>query len=183
MSSLKPDIPHVFLHTGDAFLGVSPTIVSTVLGSCVAITMFSPKLKQGCICHAFLPSRNEISPDKKISLQICRYVDTAVDYLLECMLRIGAKKNHLEVKLFGGSQGLIANRVRAPQYMAVGDRNVTMAKKCLKEKGLHPIAADVGGNVGRKILYATHTGDLWLKRLDRQTFDLDNKAPMPKRRK
>ncbi|OEU66798.1 MAG: chemotaxis protein CheD [Desulfovibrio sp. S3730MH75] len=183
MSPLKSDIPHVFLHTGDAFIGISPTIVSTVLGSCVAITMFSPQLKQGCICHAFLPSRTEISPDKKSPLQICRYVDTAVDYLLECMLRIGAKKNNLEIKIFGGSQGLTTNRVRAPLYMAVGDRNIIMAEKCLKKKGLHPVATDVGGSSGRKILYATHTGDIWLKRLDKTTFDLDNKTPRPKRRK
>jgi len=51
------EIPRVFLHTGDAYLGVNPTIVSTVLGSCVAISMFSHRTRQGVICHAFLPFR------------------------------------------------------------------------------------------------------------------------------
>ncbi|MBI9111749.1 chemotaxis protein CheD [Maridesulfovibrio ferrireducens] len=164
------DIPHVFLHTGDAFIGVSPTIVSTVLGSCVAITMFSPRMKQGAICHAFLPSRKEINPDKQISIQICRYVDTAVDHLLACMLRIGTRKNELEVKIFGGASGLTLSKVRAPPSFAVGGRNIQMALDSLSAIGLHPKAMDTGGNVGRKILFATHSGNIWLKRLDKQTL-------------
>lgn len=171
------DIPHVFLHTGDAFIGVKPTIVSTVLGSCVSISMFSARLRQGAICHAFLPSRKEIDPHRRESVQICRYVDTAVDYLLECMTRIGANKSELEVKMFGGSSGLTISQIRPPNFFSVGDRNVKMAFKCLKEKGLSPKAMDVGGNIGRKILFATHSGDIWMKRLDKQTLLKNNLSP------
>ena len=177
MDLKNSDIPHVFLHTGDAFIGVRPAIVSTVLGSCVSISMFSSQLKQGAICHAFLPSRKEIDPDKQESVQICRYVDTAIDYLLECMTRIGANQSRLEVKIFGGSSGLTASHVRAPNFFSVGERNVKTALRCLTEKGLHPKAMDVGGNVGRKILFATHSGDIWLKRLDKQTLLNNNLSP------
>lgn len=164
------EIPRVFLHTGDAYIGVKPTIVSTVLGSCVAISMFSPRTHQGIICHAFLPFRSEAKCENDRSIQICRYVDTAVDHLLKCMLRLGVKKNELEVKLFGGATGLTTNQVRPPSALGIGNRNVSAALDCLEMHGLHPCRMDVGGNVGRKLLFATHSGDIWMKRLEKQMF-------------
>ncbi|WP_320171977.1 chemotaxis protein CheD [Maridesulfovibrio sp.] len=161
------DIPHVFLHTGDAYIGVKPTIVSTVLGSCVAISMYSRRTKQGVICHAFLPYRAEIKTGNESMIQICRYVDTAVDHLLKCMLRLGVRQNELEVKLFGGATGLTTAQVRPPSALGIGNRNVAAALECLEARGLSPCRMDVGGNVGRKILFATHSGDIWLKRLEK----------------
>ncbi|WP_027720292.1 chemotaxis protein CheD [Maridesulfovibrio zosterae] len=164
------EIPRVFLHTGDGYIGVKPTIVSTVLGSCVAVSMFSNRTKQGAICHAFLPYRHEAKAENERSIQICRYVDTAIDHLLSSMLRLGVKKNELEVKLFGGATGLTTAQVRPPSALGIGNRNVKAALDCLAEKGLYPSRMDVGGNVGRKLLFATNSGDIWMKRLEKSMF-------------
>lgn len=142
-------------------------MVSTVLGSCVAITMFNPKFKQGVICHSFLPNSSESRLRDYGRLQICRYVDTAVEHLLESMIKLGSKKKDLEIKLFGGANGITQSEVRVSSAFSIGERNVDMALKCLSEHGLKPIAMDVGGQSGRKLFYATHTGDIWLKRLGR----------------
>ena len=48
----------VFLRPGDVTVGKAPAEVSTVLGSCVSVTMFAERLKLGAICHALLPSRD-----------------------------------------------------------------------------------------------------------------------------
>ncbi|WP_319777970.1 chemotaxis protein CheD [Maridesulfovibrio sp.] len=170
MSLSNSDISRVFLHTGDAYIGVKPTIVSTVLGSCVAISMFSPRTRQGAICHAFLPSRSEIKNVNEPSVQICRYVDTAVAHLLKSMNRLGVKKNELEVKLFGGATGLTYSQVRPSCALGIGNRNVDAALKHLKEQDLKPRSMDVGGNVGRKLLFCTYTGDVWIKRLEKKMF-------------
>lgn len=165
MSLTKNSTPQVFLHTGDVYLGVSPTIVSTVLGSCVAITMFSPRLKLGVICHSFLPRVTESKPRYDGRIQICRYVDTAVEHLLESMAKLGINKTELEIKLFGGANGIAQNKVRVSSAFSVGERNVRTALECLAANSLKPIAMDVGGQVGRKLFFATHTGDIWMKRL------------------
>ncbi|WP_432734674.1 chemotaxis protein CheD [Maridesulfovibrio sp. FT414] len=176
------EIPRVFLHTGDAYIGVKPTIVSTVLGSCVAISMYSRRTQQGVICHAFLPYRSEIKKESYSSIQICRYVDTAVDHLLKCMLRLGVSKKEIEVKLFGGATGLTTSQVRPPSALGIGNRNVTAALKCLEDNGLYPSKMDVGGNVGRKLLFATHSGDIWMKRLEKQMFRPDkNDISVPRK--
>lgn len=170
MSQNETDIPRVFLHTGDAYIGVRPTIVSTVLGSCVAISMFSPRKRQGVICHAFLPSRSEIKDVNEPSIQICRYVDTAVDHLLKSMRRLGVRKNELQVKLFGGSSGLTSSQVRPSSALGIGSRNIEAALVNLEAKGLKPLSMDVGGNLGRKLLFSTYTGDVWIKKLEKKMF-------------
>ncbi len=162
------DIRRVFLHTGDAYIGVTPTLVSTVLGSCVAISMFCPRTRQGAICHAFLPSRVKSPDSREPYLQICRYVDTSVPHLLKSMNRLGVKKNEIEVKLFGGATGLTYSQVRPSCALGIGNRNVEAALEHLKAHGLPPRSMDVGGNVGRKLLFSTYTGDVWIKRLEKK---------------
>ena len=58
----------VFLKPGEIYVGREPAEVSTILGSCISVTMFSEGLKLGAICHALLPGdrasedREESSP-------------------------------------------------------------------------------------------------------------------------
>jgi len=89
------------------------------------------------------------------------------------MLRLGVKKNELEVKLFGGATGLTTSQVRPPSAIGIGNKNVSAALDCLADKGLYPKCMDVGGNVGRKLLFATHSGDIWIKRLEKKMFLTD----------
>lgn len=127
-----------------------------------------PRTRQGVICHAFLPSRSEVKNITERSIQICRYVDTAVDHLLKSMNRLGVHKKELEVKLFGGATGLTYSQVRPSSALGIGNRNVDAALENLKSRGLKPRSMDVGGNVGRKLLFSTYTGDVWIKRLEKK---------------
>ncbi|WP_415719454.1 hypothetical protein [Maridesulfovibrio sp.] len=103
-------------------------------------------------------------------MQICRYVDTAVAHLLKSMKRLGVRKKELEVKLFGGATGLTSSQVRPSYALGIGNKNVEAALKHLKAHGLEPRSMDVGGNVGRKLLFCTYTGDVWIKRLEKKMF-------------
>ncbi|MGA2108628.1 MAG: hypothetical protein ABSH25_13400 [Syntrophorhabdales bacterium] len=47
----------VFLKPGEIYVGEEPAEISTILGSCVSVTMFSKRVRVGAICHALLPSR------------------------------------------------------------------------------------------------------------------------------
>lgn len=43
---------NAFLKPGEAIVSPNPILVSTVLGSCIAVTMYSPEKRVGAICHA-----------------------------------------------------------------------------------------------------------------------------------
>ena len=161
MQDLKK-YPKVFLHTGDCYLAVKPTLVTTVLGSCVAVTLCEPKRQVGVICHAFLPDSSKHTGDK--DPQACRYVDTALENMLSGMTKLGIPLKSLEVKIFGGAGGINTTNSNQSAY-SVGQRNVLMAKAILEAHGLRVANMNVGGNFGRKLHFLSHSGDVWLKRL------------------
>lgn len=155
--------PRVFLQTGDCFFGVMPTLVTTVLGSCVAVTLFSPEKRMSAICHAFLPDSTE-DRSRGRDPQACRYMDTALKNMLEAMDKLGARRSSLEIKIIGGASGLGAALDKGSNFR-IGERNVAMARRILAAEGLPVNKADVGGNQGRKLLFLSHTGEAWIKRL------------------
>ncbi|MBV5331071.1 hypothetical protein JZU69_01330, partial [bacterium] len=62
----------------------NPILVSTILGSCIAVTMFSPSKKIGAICHAMYPC----NPTGDVNVQ---YVDSAIQYIFGKMLEYTGK--------------------------------------------------------------------------------------------
>jgi chemotaxis protein CheD len=169
MKEYGQELPRVFLQTGDCFFGVAPTLVTTVLGSCVAVTMHVPGMGIGAICHAFLPDSSEAKRGGH-EPQVCRFVDTALQNMLESMDKVGVPRRDLVLKLFGGSSGIA---VRGMEYSSydIGRRNVEMARKLLRFARLELTVQDVGGNQGRKLMFNTRTGEVWIKRLRQVVFE------------
>jgi chemotaxis protein CheD len=80
---------------------------------------------------------------------------------------LGVNPAQLEVKMFGGADLLPYSESR---FISVGRRNVEIAREVLLAEGLTLLAEDVGGGRGRKIIFHTHTGDVWRKHLERGEF-------------
>lgn len=168
MKGLGQGLPKVFLQTGDCFLGVQPTLVTTVLGSCLAVTVHAPKHGIGTICHAFLPDSSDVRR-KGCEPQVCRFVDTALMNMLESMDKLGVPRRELVIKMFGGSSGIAVQGIERSAY-DIGRRNVEMARKLLRFSRLDIQVEDVGGNLGRKIMFHTQTGEVWAKKLKKADF-------------
>ena len=147
---------NAFLKPGEIIVSRNPVIVSTVLGSCVAITMYSPGKNIGAICHAMLPN----NPDGDDNFL---YVDSAVRYLYRRMIGHGGGADII-VKLFGGAQVLASNGYTGVK-MTVGEQNIQQAGKVLKELGLKVSKTDIGGTLGRKLFFSMKTGDVYLRKL------------------
>jgi chemotaxis protein CheD len=46
----------VYVQPGESCLVSEPAIIRTLLGSCVGVTFWVPRLGIGALCHAMLPS-------------------------------------------------------------------------------------------------------------------------------
>ena len=55
MLELEDALPEVYLQPGESYLARKPTIIRTILGSCVGVTFWSARLGIGALCHAQLP--------------------------------------------------------------------------------------------------------------------------------
>jgi len=160
MSPAASQASLLFLKPGEMVVSSEPMVITTLLGSCVAVTMFNPRLRLGAICHALLPScRRE---------QSCRhhdsgkYVECAVALMLEELQLRGVLESEIEAKLFGGSD--MFDPVDGGR-LSVGRQNIEMALKVLEASSLRILTRDLGGPRGRKIIFHTHTGEVFLKRL------------------
>lgn len=148
----------VYLHPGEIAVVQEPTLISTVLGSCISLTFFHPARKLAGICHALLPHGG--------SAEELRYVDGSARHLLKEFLHRGIPREQIEIKLFGGAD--MFESYTATNSASVGRQNVKAAIDFVTREELRVIASDTGGHQGRKLLFYSHTGEIFLKRLRRQ---------------
>jgi len=161
----------IYLKPGDIYTSDEPALISTLLGSCVSVTMFNPRLKAGAICHGLLPSCKGKKPCE--CEQYCRegkrYVDCSIMRMLEWFMLKDVEREEIDVKLFGGSDMMGSGKMSSKA--TVGQQNISRALQVLEVEGLRIAASDVGGPRGRKILFSTHTGEILLKRLRKSESD------------
>ena len=160
----KKDTAHVepvnlYLHPGAISIASKPSIVSTVLGSCVSVCLWDPKLKIGGINHYMLPHWNGNG------LATPRYGNIAIDKLVEGMMNAGSSKKNIVAKVFGGAKVLKPKT----HIFNIGQQNIDLAISELKNHGIRIVAESIGGTVGRKIVYFSHTGEVRQKYLDRNS--------------
>jgi chemotaxis protein CheD len=152
------ELPHTYLLVGQGGIFTTPTLVQTVLGSCVSVTMYCSKSRWGGIFHALLPKMGDF-PGRRVKGDHFRYVDSSILYLLREFSRAGIAATSLECKVFGG-----ASPLHQHCDASAGLRNVQAAIDTLTEEGISVIASSVGGNAGRKLFFRTDTGLVLQKR-------------------
>ncbi len=154
-----PDVARHYLLMGCGGIYTRPTLVQTVLGSCVSVCFFCRTGGFGAVFHAVLPEAAKFGyktdPD-----QDYKFVDESIAILFERLRRRGVRRRDLECKVFGGANFLFSRE------MGVGKRNVQAAYESLARLRLRVCASNVGGDRGRKILFASHTGEVYLKFLN-----------------
>jgi chemotaxis protein CheD len=138
--------------------------VTTVLGSCVAVTFFSAQLGLGAICHAMLPAPKGGDDPTLLGEKRWKFVCYAIDELIRCFQQPGVPPSAVEVKIFGGGH-LLQRPTAESRGLTVGSANVALARRLLAEAGFEIVAGDVGGPLGRKVVFNTKTGSVHVKSL------------------
>ncbi|MDD2853279.1 MAG: chemotaxis protein CheD [Desulfuromonadaceae bacterium] len=137
-----------FLYPGTIFAEPGEYLISTVLGSCVAVCMWNKVAHVGGMNHIMLPYWNGEG------LATPKYGNIAMEKLLGKMLAIGGRRENLVAKVFGGAN---VSGTGLEMYM-IGDRNTTLVSDMLEEFRIPVVAKDIGGRVGRKIIMNSSTG-------------------------
>jgi chemotaxis protein CheD len=160
---------NVYLKPGEVYITEMPTLVSTVLGSCVSVTMFHRSLAVGAICHGLLPECTGPKECDGSCADGLKYVNCSLRRMIERFRSLNINLSEIEVKLFGGADVLPAEPNKSIA-LNVGRQNIASAVQGIERAGLSLTTYDVGGSFGRKILFYTHTGEILLKRLNKSPF-------------
>ncbi|MDR3154850.1 MAG: response regulator [Deltaproteobacteria bacterium] len=153
------DIGKVFLLPGEYFISKQPHVISTLLGSCVAVCLYHPQLKFGGMNHFMLPS----SPSKERS---GKYGDYATGVLLQFMERTAGSLSGLQAIISGGAN--VINAVSSG--VQIGQRNVEVARDILRKHNIAVIKENIGGNLGLKLHYQSWDNKLTVEPMDRNAM-------------
>jgi chemotaxis protein CheD len=164
MAEIETEVSEFYLQPGEIHLARSPAILKTVLGSCVGVTFWSPRLGIGALCHGVLPR----CPPGVRDAEGYRYVDFAINDLARQFESFGALRGEVQIKVFGGADVLPVNSDLSWKA-TVGHQNWHTALEVLHEQNFTVWASDLGGSVGRTIQFHTGTGEVLLRRLSHLT--------------
>ena len=85
-------VPEIYVQPGESHLVAEPTILRTVLGSCVGIAFRIPRLGVAALCHPMLPSYPVKAPADQSLAAGRRYVDFAIRDLARQFDSLGASR-------------------------------------------------------------------------------------------
>jgi chemotaxis protein CheD len=146
----------LYLHPGQIFASSEPTAVKTILGSCVAVCLWDCVRRQAGMNHYLLPYGIGEGPAG------ARYGNVALERLIRKLLELGSRKQDLQAKLFGGACVIEAFKNKGTH---LGRKNVKVARRLLAEEEIPVTSEDVGGGRGRKLIFHSDDGTVWVKRL------------------
>ena len=156
-----PPLPEVAIHSGGVHSSAQPSLVRTLLGSCVAACIFDPDARVGGMNHFMLPDGCETD------WVPTRFGAHAMDALVEALVSLGANRSRLSAKIFGGAhvlRGMAASR-RIP------DDNVAFVRRYLAEARIPVAAEKVGGDLPMLIRFETHTGRAFVRAVEGRDAD------------
>lgn len=139
----------LYVEPGQILVSTEPHILRTVLGSCVSVCLYDPKLCQGGMNHFMLP--NAPTPD----VRSFRYGDRALDALLDRLVRLGSNPHKLLASVYGGAHVLF----NMTDLMHLGRRNVDLAFDWLGERRIPIVATGVLGGAARRLEFELATGN------------------------
>ena len=136
-------------------------VLTTVLGSCVAACIRDESAGVGVMNHFMLPE-DDGSADRMLSASM-RYGSYALEVLINELLKMGARRERLEAKVFGGG-AVLANMTT----LNIGDRNADFVLRYLKTEEIRVAAQDLRGPHARRVSYFPVGGLALVRRLTRQ---------------
>jgi len=160
MQAPETSLPEIYVQPGESHLVSWPAVLRTVLGSCVGITFFVPRLGIGALCHPMLPHCDSHRCAGTEEADLRRFVDFAIREIARGLDSLGAQRLEAQVKLFGGCDVLpIGDNQSRP---TVGHLNAKAALRVLAEEGFVIAASRLGGKAGVSIQFRTDSGEVLL---------------------
>jgi chemotaxis protein CheD len=138
---------------GEYFVTDQDILIMTVLGSCIAACIWDAKAGVGGMNHFMLPEGDSSDTSG-------RYGSYAMELLINEMIKLGARKESMQAKVFGGGQVMAGFTT-----MNVGERNTQFVLDYLHTERITLVSKDVLDIYPRKVVFFPTTGKAMVKKL------------------
>jgi chemotaxis protein CheD len=147
---------------GEYYVTRHGEMVTTVLGSCVSACVRDARLRIGGMNHFMLPldgSQGTSAWGAAVSAAT-RYGNVAMERLINDILKLGGRRQDLEMKLVGGG------RVLAEMTTDIGARNIQFVRDYVRDEGFKVLGEDLGDVFARKVVYFPESGRIRVRKLN-----------------
>ncbi len=142
---------NIVLGLGDIYFGQAPRKISTLLGSCVAITLWHSGLRIGGMCHVVVPDLTKLNGDT-------RYPNCAVRSFIKDIVSYKTHAKEYIVGIYGG--GNMFPDIGIAKQKQIGYRNIECMKDIMLKSGFNVSDAHIGGNEYRRVSLCLNTGNV-----------------------
>jgi chemotaxis protein CheD len=148
-------------------------MMGTILGSCVAACVRDPLAGVGGMNHFLLPGDKDAVAGG--GPQALRYGVQSMELLLNALYRMGARRERLEAKLFGGARVIDG-------FSDIGQQNAAFAERFLQAEGIPLMGGSLRGDQARRIQFWPVSGrvrQMALVEPAKQVFEAERAKPAP----
>ena len=149
--AMEEERARVYLYPGQVHATATPTRITTILGSCIAVCLFDPVRRVGGMNHFMLPQF------AGSGVASARFGNIAMEELFARLIAAGARIPLMSARIFGGSSMFAAS---ATDHLGI--KNERLAREALAAHRVRVIESDTGGPRGRKLIFHTDEGTAWL---------------------
>jgi len=145
---------------GEYYVTTAHEMCATVLGSCVSACIRDTRIGVGGMNHFMLPldASQGTSAWGAAASAATRYGNVAMERLINDILKLGGRRENLELKLVGGG------RVLAAMSTDIGARNIEFVRQYVRDEGFNVVGEDLGDIYPRKVVYFPDTGKIRVKK-------------------
>jgi chemotaxis protein CheD len=122
------------------------TVLTTILGSCIAACIWDGGARIGGMNHFLLPGDESDMKSRSPAGDAMRFGVHAMELLVNGLLRRGAQRNRLQAKLFGGARMIKG-------LTDIGELNASFAERFLRAEGIAIVGGSLRGEQGRRIQF------------------------------
>jgi len=148
---------NLVLMPGQMHMGQQVSSLRTLLGSCVAITLWHPTRHIGGMCHFLLPQRQRRSGEPTDG----RYGDEAVAEMVKVLNAMGTQPHEYVAHLYGGADTMSGVSVAR---FNIGERNIEQGWSLIDRYGFQLDGVDVGEDIPRTVALTLATGVVTMRR-------------------
>lgn len=161
MVDLNRDLVNFDIGIGELHVTDRPMLLRTVLGSCVAVTLFDQRLKIAAMNHIVLPGDYSTSEGQiLVKENDTKYGSVSLKLMLSKMKRLGSYKESIIANIYGASYMLnCSNTIDVPKM------NVLYVRKFLKEEGIRVGEELVYQEHALRVLFNTLSGDVRVEKI------------------
>jgi chemotaxis protein CheD len=145
-------------------------VLSTVLGSCIAVCLQDPVARIGGMNHFLLSEPSTGADVGPTELQ--RYGIHAMEVLINGLMAKGASRERLRAHIYGGAN-VVAGLGK------IGSHNAAFARRFCRTEGISIAHEDVGGNCARRVEFLPHEGKSRCTRVSQAPARVAAPKPVP----